>query len=286
MSPVRVAVVGHAEWVTHARGTLPRAGEITHLDDPLDEAGGGGGVAATQIAALGADCRFLTALGDDDLGRGTAAALRAAGVTVEVAWRRTPQTRALSVTADDGDRAIAVVGTRLHPEAGDPLPWDDLATMDAVYFTGRDPATLAACRRAPVLVVMARRWPVLAESGVGCDVLVGSADDPGETPPYGALRPAPDVVVATQGARGGWVRPVESGAWRYDATPPPGPAVDSYGCGDAFAGGLTTGLAAGWSLERAIALAAGCGASAVTARGGLAGVLRAARPEDATPGGA
>ena len=34
----------------------------------------------------------------------------------------------------------------LSPEEDDPLDWDDLAGLDAVYFTGRDPATLAACR--------------------------------------------------------------------------------------------------------------------------------------------
>lgn len=279
----RVAIVGHAEWVTHARGRLPAPGEITHLEDPLDEAGGGGGVAAIQAAALGADVRFLTALGDDDLGHRTAEHLASAGVTLDVAWRTTAQTRALSVTGGDGDRAIAVVGRRLHPEPGDPLDWDGLADADAVYFTGRDPGTLAACRRAPVLVVMARRWPVLADSGVACDVLVGSADDPGETPPYGALRPPPEVVVATQGARGGWVRPAGETPWRWDAGDTPGPPVDSYGCGDVFAAGLTVGLAAGWPLERAVALAARCGANAVTARGGTAGVLRASGPDAAMP---
>lgn len=280
MSP-RVAIVGHAEWVTHARGLMPAPGEITHLTDPLDEPGGGGGVAAVQAAALGADVRFLTAMGGDDLGRRTAEVIAAAGVAMDVAWRDIAHTRALSVTGDDGDRAIAVVGERLHPEPGDALDWDGLADMDAVYFTGRDPGTLAACRRAPVLVVMARRWPVLAASGVACDVLVGSADDPGETPPYGALQPPPEVVVATQGKRGGWVRPSGEPPWRWDAGDPPGPPVDSYGCGDVFAAGLTVGLAAGWPLERAVALAARCGASAVTGRGGLAGVLRSASPEAA-----
>lgn len=281
----RVAIVGHAEWVTHARGRLPEPGAITHLDDPLDEPGGGGGVAAVQAAALGADCRFLTALGDDALGHRTAEAIAATGVTMDVAWRPVPQTRALSVTGDDGDRAIAVVGTRLHPEPGDPLGWDALAGVGAVYFTGRDPGTLAACRRAPVLVVMARRWAVLAEAGVQADVLVGSADDPGETPPYGAVKPPPHVVVATQGERGGWVRPAGEPPWRWDAAPSPGPPLDSYGCGDVFAAGLTVGLAAGWDMQRAIALANRCGASAVTARGGIAGVLRAPSPGQAGAGG-
>lgn len=269
----RVAVVGHTEWVTHCRGPMPRPGRITHLVDPLDEPGGGGAVAAAQVALLGADCLFLTALGEDALGERAARELADLGVDVRAAPRPT-QTRALSSVDADGDRAIAVVGERHHPEPGDPLPWDQLGLVDAVYATGRDAQVLRLCRRAPVLVVMGRRWRVLAESGVACDVLVGSANDPEESPPPGAITPAPRVVVATDGTRGGEVRPEGGPAWRWQPQPPPGPAVDSYGCGDAFAAGLTVGLAGGAPLAEAVALAARCGASAVTGRGGLAGLLR------------
>ena len=49
--------------------------------------------------------------------------------------------------------------------------------------------------------------------------------------------------------------------------PLPGPAVDSYGCGDSFAAGLTFGLGAGLSLEAALELAARCGAVCMTGAG-------------------
>jgi ribokinase len=37
--------------------------------------------------------------------------------------------------------------------------------------------------------------------------------------------------------------------------------VDSYGCGDSFAAGVTAGLAAGWDAAAAIGLGARCGAA-------------------------
>jgi len=43
--------------------------------------------------------------------------------------------------------------------------------------------------------------------------------------------------------------------------------VDSYGCGDSFAAGLTYGLGAGMDVADALALAARCGAVCLTGRG-------------------
>ncbi len=273
MSRPRVAVVGHVEWVTHARGPMPTAGTITYLDDPLDEPAGGGAVAAAQIARLGADCLFLTAVGDDDTGSRAVAALERIGVRVRAAVRPLPQTRALSAVDADGDRAIAVVGTPLHPEAGDDLGWADLARCDAVYVTGRDPATLDHARRARVMVVAARRWRVLARWHGLVDVLVGSARDPDEQPPPGVPPTPPRAHVMTDGAAGGAFTVAGGPVRRWRAEPPPGPLVDTYGCGDSFAGGLTAGLGAGMDLPAAVALGAACGASVSAARGGLAGQL-------------
>ena len=55
------------------------------------------------------------------------------------------------------------------------------------------------------------------------------------------------------------------GSWQ--ASPPPGPVVDGYGCGDSFAAGLTFGLARGLELGAALALAARCGAMCATGHG-------------------
>jgi len=271
----RVAVIGHVEWVTHALGRVPPVGEIAVLSDPLEEPAGGGGVSAAQVAKLGADCRFYTALAEDEAGAESARRLAEEGMTVLAAPRPGRQRRALSVSGGDGyDRTILVVGPPLFPTADDPLPWEELAQTDAVYFTGDDPRTLVAARATRHLVVTARRLGALVASRVRADVLVASANDPGERVDPTALPVAPGAIVLTEGGLGGRVLVAGEPERRFDAVAPPGPPVDSYGCGDSFAAGLTVGLARGLDLHDAIALGARCGAVCLTGRGGLAPQLR------------
>jgi ribokinase len=265
----RVAVVGHVEWLTHGLGRMPGPGEITYLTDPIDEPAGGGGVSAAQVAKLGAECLFFTALGHDEAGRRTAEVLEGVGVRVLAAVRDAPQTRALSAAGTVTDRAIAVIGAAESARIEDALPWDDLAGCDAAYFTGHDSATLAAARRARALVVTSRRLNQLVESGVRADVLVASAADPSEAVDPDALPVPPRVIVWTQGAAGGRWDADDGGSGRWEAVPPPGPPVDSYGCGDSFVAGLTVGLGRGLALSEALALGARCGAACITGRGAL-----------------
>jgi ribokinase len=49
--------------------------------------------------------------------------------------------------------------------------------------------------------------------------------------------------------------------------------LDTYGAGDSFAGGLTFALGAGLPVDEALALAARCGAAALTGRGPYEGQL-------------
>ena len=75
------------------------------------------------------------------------------------------------------------------------------------------------------------------------------------------------LVVLTEGARGGAYleRGGVSGTWT--AAPLIAAPVDSYGCGDSFAAGLTYALGAGLEVPAALALAARCGAMCLTGRG-------------------
>jgi ribokinase len=157
-----------------------------------------------------------------------------------------------------GERTIVVVGENMHPEAGDPLPWEELAEQDGVFFTGFDPRTLVLARAAPVVVITARRFESLVRSGVEVDALIGSRTDPGEQFDLGRLARQPKHVIVTDGARGGT---------GYGPAVPPGPPVDPYGAGDTFASGVTFGLASGWPLGRALTFAAEWAAEAVTWRG-------------------
>ena len=265
---VRVGVVGHVEWVTHATGRIPERGQIAHLDGAFDEPAGGGGVTAAQVARLGVDCRFYTAVGEDEAGDLSVRELSRHGVRVLAATRRARQPRGLSVADPSGERTILITGGRLSPTVDDRLPWRDLARCEAAFFTGDDPRTITAARAARHLVVTARRLESLAKSRVRADVLVASATDEDELFHPAELPVAPRAIVLTEGSAGGRIV-VAGRERRYQAAAPPGPLVDTYGAGDSFAAGLTVGLALGWRLDLAVALGARCGASALTRRGGL-----------------
>jgi ribokinase len=253
---LRLAVIGHIEWVTHARVPfIPAAGQIVYCDDPIDEPAGGGAVTAVALARMGAEVTFYTALGSDARAQPI---LEGMGVRLAAARRDEPQTPVLTLSDVTGERTIMVVGTRLHPSADDPLPWDELGSFDGVYFTGDDPRTLRLARAAPVVVVTARHFEELVESGVEVEALVGSRTDPGEQFDLGRLERRPRHVLVTDGARGGE---------GWTSTPPPGPIVDAYGAGDTFLAGLLYGLAGGQPLEAAIRLGANRAAEAVTWRG-------------------
>ncbi|MFM9019420.1 MAG: PfkB family carbohydrate kinase [Actinomycetota bacterium] len=264
-----VAVVGHVEWVTHAGGSLPARGHIADLTDPIEEPAGGGGVAACAAARLGAAVTLFTALGDDHTAERARRELDGRGVQVLAAPRPGPQTPVLSITEPDGERTIMVVGPRMQPTAGDPLPWARLAAMDAAYYAGEDPGSLQLARRARNLVVTARRLDDLLVTGVRADVVVASANDPAEDPSGIPDALAPGAVILTDGPRGGTITEHGGRPRPYAAANPPGPVVDSYGCGDSFAAGLAVGLAHGLSLDDAVALGATIGAACSTWRGGI-----------------
>ena len=270
---MNVAVVGHVEWVEFARvEELPRAGEIVHSLESWEEAAGGGAVVAVQLANLNGSAHLFTALGDDELGRRSRAELEEHGVTVHSSTVGEPQRRAFTHVDAGGERTITVIGQKLLPsgENGD-LPWEELARCDAVFFVSGDIAALRASRHARVLVATARELPTLRRGAEQLDVLVGSARDPGEHVEAGALDPPPRYVVTTSGGLGGWVNP--GGPFR--AAPLPGPVSDAYGCGDCFAAGLTYALAAGRSMDEAVAFGARCGAAVLTGRGAYEGQLTA-----------
>jgi ribokinase len=272
---MRTAVVGHVEWVQFLRvERIPASGQIVHALDHWEEPAGGGPGAAVQLAKLAGSCDLFTALGEDDLGRRAAEELDARGLDVHAAWRSEPQRRAVTFIDEGGERAITIVGKRLHANAADPLPWHRLEGA-AVYFTAGDEGALRAARRARILVCTTRVLEDLRVAAVQLDAVVGSDHDDSERYETGDLEPMPHLAVLTRGEDGGRFS-VDGGPWQtYGATPIPGPVVDSYGCGDSFAAGLTFGLAAFGKPEQAIEVAARCGAAALTGRGPYEGQLTA-----------
>jgi ribokinase len=262
---MKVAVVGHVEWCRFVRvEDLPRPGEIVHATEAWEEPGGGGAVAAAELARLNGEALFFTAFGEDDLGRRAERELERLGISVRAAWRERPQRIALVHVDALGERTITVVGEKLAPRVEDDLPWEELDGADGVYFTGGDEAALRSLRRrSRVLVATARELPTLQRAGVELDALVASGEDEGERHQPGDLEPPPRLVVSTAGSLGGWAQP--GGPFR--AVAPPGRIEDAYGAGDSFAAALTWALAEGRETTEALAFASERGALALTRRG-------------------
>lgn len=276
-TPVRIAVVGHVEWVHFLPvARVPLQGELIEAHEPWEDAAGGGGVAAVQMAKLAGGATFFTAVGDDERGRDAVARLRELGVDMAAAVRPKPQRLAYAFLDEDGERTITVAGERLVAKAEDDLPWDSVGELDAVYFTGGDVGALRAARQARVLVATPRARDALSESGVELDVLVRSGGDAGESDDPEKLGWRSRYVVTTHGSEGTSYTAAEGETGSFHAAPLPGPLVDAYGAGDSFAAGLTYALGTGLEIRDAIAVAARCGAANLTGRGPYAGQLTAA----------
>jgi ribokinase len=265
---VRVAVVGHVEWVDFVEiDRLPREGEVLHARDAFTRAAGGGGVAAVVLAELGAEVDFFCALGQDADGQAAAQQLTERGVRVHAAWRQQPTRRAITLL-EGGERTIVTIGDRLEPLASDPLGWDILDEARGVYFTAGDAGAFGQARRAGVLVATPRARDALSGAGAltpsgdppdrPIDALVYSAHDPEEAEWAKRLADRARLMMETMGHDGGTWFGAEQGSW--PAVPPPGPPRDAYGCGDSFAAGFTFGLAEGRSVADAAAIGAERGA--------------------------
>ncbi|MBV8762669.1 MAG: ribokinase [Deltaproteobacteria bacterium] len=245
-------MVGHVEVVEFIDlDHVPAVGEIVHATSRLTVAAGGGAVAAVALARWSGGCHFYCALGDDELGHRAEAELRARGVTVHAAWRPVAQRRAITMIDAERERTITVIGERIVAHAADPLPWDALASCDAVYITGGDADALRHARRARVVVSTARILADLRAAGIAIDALVSSANDAEERYTAGQLAPEPRIVIRTDGAKGGTF--VEGGATQRYAAAPAHVTGDSYGAGDTFAAGVAFALGGGAPAVEAIA---------------------------------
>ena len=259
---MRVAVVGHVEWVEFMRlASVPKPGEIVQGTSLLAVPAGGGGVAAVAIARFGAHCLFYTAFGDDRLGHSSGEELRRRGVEVFASFRAEPQRRALTIIDANHERTILLMGDRHVARGSDPLPWHELATCDAVYITGGDAEAVRQARAAKIVVATSRILPLLREAGIQLDALVGSDNDAAEIYRDGDLPLRPRLVVRTDGGHGG--RYIEAGVEHRYAPVPTEVTGDTYGAGDTFAAALTYALGARKPAAEAVTFAAARAAEVV-----------------------
>ena len=159
---------------------------------------------------------------------------------------RSPPVAPMTLLEPTGERTIITLGERLEPRGSDELDWGLLGDVRS-RCTSR-PATPARSR-APA--GRPSSWPLRGRESVletGTSTRSCSASsDPDErewAAARGGARPA------ARGDRGRARRAVVGRVGgRWAAAPLPGPARDSYGCGDSFAAAFTLGLGRGGSVD-------------------------------------
>jgi ribokinase len=243
--PLSLTVVGSANVDLTAKvGRLPRPGETVSDATFARAPGGKGANQAVAAARIGADVRFLGAVGEDDFAEQALSGLRTAGVEIEVA-RRGDTGIALIVVAADGENQIVVV-----PGAN--------ATVDAVGS-----GTVLCQLEIPAETVLANAeaadWFCLNAApakpiDVEPDLLVVNRYEY-EVNSRGKL------VALTLGAEGAVL--LENGREIARATPPKVNAVDGTGAGDAFTACLVVSHLEG--RDWAEALSRACAAGAISA---------------------
>tara|TARA_B100000214_G_scaffold311072_1_gene243020 strand:- start:1595 stop:2437 length:843 start_codon:yes stop_codon:yes gene_type:complete len=261
---LKLAVIGHVEWVTFLKvDHLPLAGQISHAKDSFEEAAGGAAVTAVQMARLiNGPVDLITSLGKDNYGEKCYERLTKLGLNLKVAWREKPTRKGVSLISKDGERAITVIGERLQPIASDNLPWNEMKNYDGVFITATDKEGIRLARQAKFLSATPRTGEqTLKISKVKLNALIGSGLDPGEKINYEQLTPKPDMYIATKGKSGGTIYPYKH---KYKSITPSSKEIDTYGCGDCFAGGVTAALSADLNLKQAINIGAYCGAECAT----------------------
>ncbi len=256
---LRMAVVGHIEWITFLKvDSLPEPGKISHATKYFEGPAGGGAVSAIKMASiLKQEVTFFTSLGNDDKGKESKRILEGMGLKLQISWRNQETRSGISLIDEKGDRAITVIGKRLEPRGREQLQWEKLIKCDGIFISAGDKDALSHARQSKVLTVTPRVGiKTLQESNIRIDALIGSGLDPGERVNRNILKPKPKLIIATEGEKGGIAWPFG----RYKAASINSPLLDTYGCGDSFAAGVTIGLAAGWTAEQAISLGAHSGA--------------------------
>ena len=272
---MRAIVIGHVEWIEFLRvESVPKPGEIVHAPTTWAEAAGGGAVAAVQLANLGCETLFFTALGDDDLGRGLGGARVEGPAPPRRLGARASAPRhhirgRCRGAHDHGDRGEAPAARRRQVTALGGAPSTPTASTSRAGTSRRSKG--AACARPRRHGARAADAPP-GRSRARC--ARRQRDRRGRTLRSGRPRSAPRLFVATSGQLGGWAQP----GGPFAAVTRSGPVVDAYGAGDCFAAGLTFALASGEEPRDALAFAAHCGATVVTGRGPYERQLTARSP--------
>ena len=259
MSP-SVAVVGSANLDLVARTErLPRPGETVTGASFARIPGGKGANQAVAAARLGADVRFVGAVGRDDFAAQVLDAMRGDGVRVDAVEVEAPTGVALIVVDRSGENTIVVApgaNAELRPRHV------DVGEADAVLCQLEIPLeTVAEAARQGRFFCLnaAPARPLPRELVARADLLVVNRYE------LETLGPQEGFVALTLGAEGAVL--LQNGEEVARAAPPRVEAVDGTAAGDAFTACLLVSLLEGLPREEALGRACAAGAIAASRPG-------------------
>lgn len=273
---------------------FPRPGETLAGSDFLTVGGGKGANQAVAAARMGADVRFIGAVGADDFGARRLAELAADGVDV-AAVRLLPDTATgvalITVDAAGENTIVLAAGANGSVSSRDAAAYDFAAARGGVLVAQLElplAAVVAAVRAAKAagMLTLLNPAPYHHEARRllrSVDILVanegeaaGLAGWDGAITPAVAAKPlvriraqGPEVVVITLGAAGAVV--IADGAVTHLPAPPVR-VVDTTGAGDCFVGVFAAGLVAGMPVVAAARRAVVAASHSTTVRGATAGM--------------
>ena len=236
---------------------LPRAGETVTDASLARHPGGKGANQAVAAARLGAEVRFVGAVGTDEFADEALAGLREAGCELAVRSVEGPTGVALIYADGDGETQIVVA-----PGANAALRPDDVDVDGAVLCQLEIPIAVvrAAADQASFFCLNAApAREMSAELLERADLLVVNRYE------REALPATPRLAAVTLGAEGALL--LEDGREIARVEPPRVVAVDGTAAGDAFTACLVVSLLEGRAREEALARACKAGALAATRPG-------------------
>ena len=272
-----VAVVGSINLDLVATVTsLPEPGETLTSTGLAYVPGGKGANQAVGAARLGADVRFVGAVGDDDFGRQAVAVLRGAGVDLTRTQVVAGTTGiALIVVDEDGDNQIVVVPGANHAldagqvDIGEPEALisqlevrDDAIQAGLQGFDGFFCLNAAPAREAAREIL--ERADLIVANSLELEALGSS--------PMGTL------FALTLGAEGALL--LDDGVEVARAAPPRVDAVDGTAAGDAFTACLVVSLLEGRERDESLRRACAAGALAASRPGAQPSLPTAAEVDE------
>jgi len=280
---VDVCVVGSANLdlvATTAR--LPEPGETVMGDSYAEHPGGKGLNQAVAAARAGATTAFVGAVGDDDAGRRSRAAMEIDGIDASrcATLDGVPTGRALIGVSAGGDNSIIVVAGANAGVVADDLPDAQvvLAQLEVPLVAVEAAFEIARQRSATTILNPAPAQELDATLLALCDIVVPNEH---EIELLGGvarlLALGVGAVVVTLGSRGAVVH---SPAGVVHVDPCEVRSIDTTGAGDTFCGSLAARIALGDALAEALAYASAAAALSTTRAGAVPSIPHAAEVRD------